>query len=132
MYKRTEAQILLPHEFFLPFGGKLNPDNRWVKLAALIPWWEIEEKYAKNFKNTDAGQVALSVRVALGSLIIQSRHGFSDEETVEQITENPYLQYFIGLPKFQEKHPFDPSLMTHFRKRLGKDTINEINELIAL
>lgn len=132
MYKRTEAQMLIPHEFFLPFGGKLNPENRWVKLAALIPWWEIEEKYAKNFKNTNVGQVALSVRVALGSLIIQSRCGFSDEETVEQITENPYLQYFIGLPKFQEKHPFDPSLMTHFRKRLGKDTINEINEMIAL
>jgi hypothetical protein len=74
-------------------------------LAALIPWWEIEEKYAKNFKNTNAGQVVLSVRIALGSLIMQSRCGFSDEETVEQITENPYLQYFIGLPKFRKSTP---------------------------
>ncbi len=24
-------------DFYLPFGGKLDPDNRWVKLAALMP-----------------------------------------------------------------------------------------------
>jgi len=29
----------------LPFGGKLNPDNRWMKLHDLIPWKELEEIY---------------------------------------------------------------------------------------
>jgi IS5 family transposase len=65
-------------------------------------------------------------------LIIQERLGNSDQETVQQITENPYLQYFIGLPGFQEKAPFHHSLMTHFRKRLNKKAINQINEWTAL
>lgn len=100
MYKETENQMTFSDDFFLPFGGKLNRDNRWVLIAAMIPWWRAEEKYAKAFKKTFKGGQALSVRIALGSLYIQERHGFSDRETIQQITENPYLQYFIGLPAF--------------------------------
>jgi hypothetical protein len=44
-----------------------------------------EEKYAESFKNSMKGEQALSVRVALGSLIIQQRLGLSDRETVNQI-----------------------------------------------
>jgi hypothetical protein len=49
---------------------------------------------------------ALSATVAFGSLIIQQCLGLSDQETVNQFMENPYLQYFIGLPSFQEKRQF--------------------------
>ncbi len=28
---------------------KMNPDNRWIKRAAAIPWDEIEECYAELF-----------------------------------------------------------------------------------
>ena len=126
MYKYTEQQLIIPHEFFLPFGGNLNPKNSWCQLAAIVPWATIEKKYAQNFKQTKGGQAAYSVRIALGALIIQNRKVWSDRETVEQITENPYLQYFLGLTGFVEEAPFDPSLMVHFRKRLGKDIIKEI------
>ncbi|WP_276210579.1 IS5 family transposase [Heyndrickxia coagulans] len=132
MYKKTEHQLTFVEDFFLPFGGKLNKENRWVRLAELIPWWKAEEKYAKSFKKKFKGEKAYSVRVALGALYIKERLGLSDRETVEQITENPYLQYFIGLPEFQEKAPFDHSLMTRFRKRLGANIINELNEWIVL
>ena len=53
----------------------------------------------------------------LGLCSSKKKGGFSDEEVVEQIKENPYLQYFIGLPEFQKEAPFDPSMMVHFRKR---------------
>jgi len=66
--------------------------------------------------------------MALGSLLIKERMRLSDEETVEQIKENPYLQYFIGLSEFQQKAPFDSSLMTHFRKRFDASIINQVNE----
>lgn len=132
LYEMTENQLILPDDFFLPFGGKLDKDNRWIALAHLIPWWKAEEKYAKAFKKTFKGQRAVSVRIALGTLIIQQRLGVSDREVIQQITENPYLQYFIGLPEFQEHPPFHPSLMTHFRKRIGADIINEVNEWMVL
>jgi transposase, IS5 family len=71
------------------------------------------------------------VRVALGALIIQNRKSLSDRELVEEISENPYMQYFLGFSAFSDEPPFAPSLMVYFRKRLGKDIINEINELVA-
>jgi hypothetical protein len=130
MYQRTEEQLRLEN-FHLPFSGKLDPNNRWAKLAQLIPWDMFEAKYAARFSGSRMGARAKPVRMALGSLIIKERCGFSDEETVEQIQENPYLQYFIGLPEFQIKAPFDPSLMVHFRKRLRAKVINEVNEIIS-
>ena len=86
MYKHSEKQMILPDDFFLPFGGKLNKENRWCKLAQIIPWDIIEEKYIKNFKNTTGGNEALSVRCALGSLIIQARESLSDEQLVVHIS----------------------------------------------
>lgn len=68
--------------------------------------------------------------MALGSLIIQKKLLFSDRELVEQITENPYLQSFIGLPGYQEEPPFDASALTLFRKRLTHEIIMEANEYI--
>ncbi len=37
MYAHNQDQQILPGEFFLPFGGKLRENNRWVQLAHLIP-----------------------------------------------------------------------------------------------
>lgn len=133
MYRKRENHMLLPHEFFLPFGGRLNENNRWVKLTQLIPWDRVEEQYAELFKPVShGGATAVSVRMALGALIIQQRLGTSDRDTVEHITENPYLQYMIGLSRFQDDPPFDASLMTHFRKRIGPDVLNQVNEWIIM
>lgn len=131
MYNHSERQMVLPGDFFLPFGGKLNPENRWVILANLIPWREIEERYKKQLKDLTQGAHANSVRLALGALIIKERLGTSDVETVEQIIENPYLQYFIGLPEFQFEAPFHSSSMTHFRKRITREIIDQVNEWVV-
>lgn len=101
-----------------------------MKLAKIIPWDIIEDRYAKLFAS-NRGQVAKPVRMALGALLIQEKCGYSDRETVEQITENPYLQYFIGLREYQVQPPFDPSLMVHFRKRFDAETLKAINEEIC-
>jgi transposase, IS5 family len=72
----------MPDDFFLPFGGKLNKNNRWVKLAAIIPWWEFEDRYAACFKSFGKGEKAYTMRVALGSLLIQTKLGMPDREIV--------------------------------------------------
>ncbi len=122
----------LQHSFFdfnQPLGMHMNPKNRWIRLADRIPWDVFEEKYAELFPSS-TGNVAKPLRMALGSLIIQKKLLFSDRELVEQITENPYLQYFIGLPGYQEEPPFDASTLTLFRKRLTHEIILEANEYI--
>ena len=127
MYKKAELASSPPSEFELPFGGKLSADNRWVKMAQLIPWSEFEAEYAQNFP-TEKGAPAKSFRMALGALIIKEKLGISDRETVEQIRENPYLQYFIGQSSYSNELPFDPSLLVHFRQRISPNLINKVNE----
>lgn len=130
MYRLPNGQMRI-EDFVLPFEGKLNPENRWVKLSQLIPWEEIEKNNAQLFPS-ETGTEAKPLRMALGALLIQEKCGFSDRETVEQIKENPYLQFFIGLDCYEDrKDPFDPSLMVHFRKRLDKETMMSINEMIC-
>ena len=130
MYRKPDLQLTI-EEFVLPFGGKLNPKNRWIQLAQLIPWEEIEKKYSQLFLS-ETGTVAKPLRMALGALIIKEKCGFSDRETVEQIRENPYLQFFVGYERYDDtKLPFDPSLMVHFRKRLDKAMMMNINEMIC-
>src|SRR5690625_7959068 len=92
-----------------------------VVMASLIPWGDIEKEYITRLGDPNQGSRAYPVRLALGALIIKEKLGLSDAETVLAITENPYLQYFIGLDAFQEKAPFDASSMTHFRKRFDVD-----------
>jgi IS5 family transposase len=130
LYRKVEKQQAFEN-FYLPFGGQLESDNRWVKLSKVIPWDVIEDKYADKFAKSGMGAPAKPVRMALGALIIKEKCGFSDEETVQQIRENPYLQFFIGLTEYQKKAPFDSSMMVHFRKRLDPATLSEINELIC-
>jgi hypothetical protein len=66
--------------------------------------------------------------MALGSLIIKEKLGTSDRETVEQIKENPYLQYFIGQTNYSTDVPFDASLLVRFRERINVNLVNRINE----
>ena len=49
MYRREHSDQLSFKDFFLPFGGQLSGDNRWIKLAELIPWDELEDDYASQF-----------------------------------------------------------------------------------
>lgn len=132
MYRKDNPYQLQFEDFYLPFGGKIRSDNRWVILSQQIPWQQIEQAYADSFDGRDTGHVAKSARVALGALIIKERLGLTDRETVHQIQENPYLQYFLGFPEYEYKEPFDHSLMVHFRKRFGKETLAKINEMIVL
>jgi transposase, IS5 family len=128
MYRQVETNIITAENLELKFEGKLERDNRWVVMSELIPWSEFEEEYAKNFSEAGMGAPAKSFRIALGSLIIKEKLGVSDRETVEQIKENPYLQYFLGIPEYSSKAPFDASMLVHFRQRIGKEIVNKINK----
>jgi hypothetical protein len=130
MYRHDEKQLTFA-EFHLPFGGQLLAKNRWVRLAQMIPWHEFEEQYCQNLSKNGQGPPALSVRMALAALIIKERLGVTDEECVEQIRENPYLQYFCGMNEFSTEPPFHPTMFVHFRKRFPADILASINEVIV-
>jgi len=130
MYRKQDREQLYLENFKMPFGGKLRAGNRWVKLAAIMPWDFIEDIYTESMSEKD-GAPAISSRIAFGSLYIKENENLVDRRTVEHIAENPYMQYFLGLQEFTDEALFDPSMMVHFRKRFPADKIEEINRLIV-
>ncbi len=130
MYRSQRQQLEFP-DFYLPFSGQLDPENRWVTLARLVPWELAEEIYHQDLCE-DFGAPIVPSRTALGALLVKERLGLTDRETVETIQENPYLQFFLGLEEFTQERPFDASLMVDFRKRFGEDGIGRLAEAIAL
>ena len=122
MYK-DNSQLRI-EDFVFPYG-KLDPENDWVRLAALVPWDVAEERYAVRFVNN--GHPAHPARMALGALLIQRRLKCSDQWLVKHIGENPYLQYFIGMKEYGPC-PFGASTLVAFRKRFSEEDLALILE----
>jgi len=111
------------------FERELDKNNRWVKLAGTIPWDKLSEAYYKNL-SSGQGRPAKKARLVIGAVIIKHKLTLSDEETLQQIQENPYLQYFVGFSGFQTKQPFAPSLFVEIRKRMGDETFERFEQAI--
>jgi transposase, IS5 family len=116
--------------FETPFSQQLLSSNRWVQLAHQLPWDEIVSSYNLQMKNHETGASHVNGRVVIGALMIKHMCNLSDEETILQIQENMYMQYFIGYSSYSNEAPFDSSLFVEIRKRLGVEQINSINEKI--
>jgi len=95
----------------VPFNVALNAESKWVKMADMLPWDEIEEQYVKNFTGKNEGQVAKSARLAFCAVYIYISEGITDEKVARYIQENPHMQYFCGYAAYTPQPPFDPSLM---------------------
>lgn len=94
----------------------------------MINWELIREVYGSNFENKDTEREAFPRDVAYGVLYFQRKPDLIDRELVDQIVENPYMQYFIGYKEYRNERPFDPSLLVSFRKRLPESAMFEILE----
>ncbi|HUX55925.1 MAG TPA: transposase [Bacteroidales bacterium] len=129
MINYTPTNQLTLEGFKHPFYKHLKLDNRWVKLAGVIPWNELARIYSRNL-DPDAGRLSVDIRMVIGALIIKHKLTLSDRDTVDMISENVYMQYFCGLKGFQSDAPFDASLFIDIRKRMGADKFDQFNETI--
>lgn len=129
MINYTPANQLTLEGFSHPFDQELSPDNRWVKLAALIPWDALASVYSDQL-NAATGRQSIDVRMVIGAIIVKHKLGLDDRGTVTMISENIYLQYFCGLVSFQAKEPFHPTVFVDIRKRMGAGNFDSWNTLI--
>ena len=126
MIRYTPSNQLTLDLFKHPFEHALDKNNRWVRLAELVPWDSLANIYAKSL-NPDSGRLSVDIRLVIGALIIKHKMTLSDRDTVALISENVYMQYFCGLKGFQSKEPFDASLFVDIRKRLGNEKFDAFN-----
>lgn len=138
MIRYTPQNQLSLAGFEHPFERELDPNNRWVKLADVLPWDRMADIYIQSLC-TDNGRPTIDpdplgtgqvVRLAIGALIIKHKLGLSDREVVATIEENIYIQYFVGFSSFRPEPAFDPSLFVEMRKRMGAERFDQMSEQI--
>lgn len=133
--KRASAPVYVSKNQFVlagfesPFEQQLTRNNRWVKLCHLIPWDKIVGEYNHQFQSKE-GRPPISGRVIIGGLIIKHILNLTDRETILQIEENMFMQYFLGYSSFTNEAPFSATLFVEIRKRLDATIINSINDIV--
>ena len=115
--------------FKTPFDQSLSPENRWVKMAELVPWDEMAKVFFSSL-SSNMGRPTVDLRIVLGALLVKHLENLTDEDTIPYIQENIYAQYFVGLSSFQIEPVFVPSLFVEIRKRLGKEGAAKLNDLV--
>lgn len=122
----SQSKQLTIDEFRSSLAG-LSKTNRWVMLGDHMPWAKIEKLYNSKLHNKARGAGNKPARMIIGAVIIKHKLSLSDEETIQMIQENPYMQYFVGLGEFTDKPIFDPSLFVTIRKRIGEEDFNAMS-----
>jgi hypothetical protein len=116
-------------EFSNLYQLNLDKNNRWIQLGAVLPWDKLVTVLVSKY-NLTSGATGVNPRVILGALIIKHKLTLTDEDTIEIIRENPYMQFFLGFNNFQPDKVFAPSLFVEIRKTLGKLDFQRLNELL--
>ena len=116
-------------EFSNLYQLKLNENNRWIQLGSVLPWDKLVSLLSEKYAFTK-GSKGINPRVIIGALIVKHKLVLTDEETIEIIRENPYVQFFLGFTQFKSEPIFSPSLFIDIRKRLGKDIFEKFNALL--
>ncbi len=129
MIKYTASNQLTLSGFKHPFEEALSEENRWVRLAKVIPWDSLAAVYIKRL-SSNSGRESIDVRMVIGAIIVKHKLGLNDRDTVDMISENIYLQYFCGLTSFQTKKPFHPTVLVDIRKRMGASDFDAWNVLV--
>lgn len=103
----------------------INKAHPLVRLAGTINWKNLEEKLSMKYAER-MGAPGKEIRLMVGLQYLKYMYNESDEMIVKKFVENPYYQYFCGNEYFEHTMPIDSSSMTRFRKRMSKETIEEL------
>lgn len=120
MYRPKDRKTIPLFPELFPLGGGLSADNRWLKLAGLVPWERLEEIYRRYFSE-GMGRPAKDSRLICGLLIVKHAERYSDERVVLEYLENLYVQAFCGEEVFRTGGAINPSLLSKMRRRLGAE-----------
>lgn len=103
----------------------VDHSHRLCVIADLFNWDDFIKCFDQYFPS-DTGRPATPGRLIAGLLYLKALYNISDEQLVHTWVENPYWQYLCGEQYFQHTFPIDRSVLSHWRKRLGKDGIEKL------
>ena len=106
-------------DIFGGLGDSLDQKHPLYLLANSINWALFDDIF-KDHYSQKMGAPAKPIRLMVSLLILKYVRNLSDENLVEQWSENCYYQYLSGEQNFQPKIPCVPTELVAFRKRIGE------------
>lgn len=103
----------------------LNMEHEIVRLAQAMDWDPLLESFGPLYAD-QKGRPGVPIRLMAGIVLLQHTFGVSDEKVVETWVQNPYWQYFCGEEFFQHAFPIDPSSLSRWRGRIGKEGVERL------
>lgn len=122
---RPKKQIETPDLFRARLDQILDSKHPLYKLANQIDWPFFDKELENTYDET-MGRPGKSIRLMVGLHYLKYTFDLSDEAVLDGFLENPYWQYFCGFEYFQHEYPTDPSNMTRFRERGGKEGFEKL------
>ena len=118
--------MLTPSKRYIPqlglFSGladQLNQKHPLYQLSHKIDWSVFDAAFKVYYSET-MGKPSKPIRLMVSLLILKYVRNLSDENVVEQWSENIYYQYFSGEHHFQAGIPCVPTELIAFRQRIGE------------
>jgi transposase, IS5 family len=99
----------------------INMEHELVILARCVDWGKIDQYFGEFY--AEKGRPGVPTRMMVGLHILKHMFSLSDESVCDRWIENPYFQYFCGEAFFQHKFPHERSSMTHWRHRVGDESL---------
>jgi IS5 family transposase len=118
--------MLTPSKKYIPQFGlftgladQLNQKHPLYQLSHKIDWSVFEKAFKVHYSET-MGKPSKPIRLMVALLILKYVRNLSDENLIEQWSENIYYQYFSGEHHFQPAIPCVPTELVAFRQRIGE------------
>ena len=104
---------------FQGLADSLDQKHPLYLLANTIKWSVFDQAFKEHYSET-MGAPSKPIRLMVSLLILKYIRNLSDENLVEQWSENCYYQYLSGEQTFKPKTPCVPTELVAFRKRIGE------------
>jgi IS5 family transposase len=104
---------------FTGLSDQLDQKHPLYQLAHKIDWALFENAFKVHYSEK-MGRPTKPIRLMVALLILKYVRNLSDENVVEQWSENLYYQYFSGEHHFQAGIPCVPTELVAFRQRIGE------------
>ncbi|MEO6849858.1 MAG: IS5 family transposase [Mucilaginibacter sp.] len=116
----TPSKKYIPQaSLFTGLADQLNQKHPLYQLSHKIDWSVFDEAFKVYYSET-MGKPSKPIRLMVSLLILKYVRNLSDENVVEQWSENIYYQYFSGEHHFRAAIPCVATELVAFRQRIGE------------
>ena len=125
--EKSEKQYSFGDGWFFP--PELDQEHFLIKLSHMLPWEELSEHLAQYYC-PDNGRPTKPARVKIGLLIVKHLYQFSDDDALDMLKRDVYVQYLCDISFSRAKNFMNASTLCRFRQDIGDKGMKLIEDAV--